>query len=436
MAAHESPDSNHWFHNRWTTLGIFTLLFLVCYIDRFVLGALLTPIKDALHITDEKLGRLNTVFVIAYIAVIPLAGFLGDRFSRKWYVFGALLLWSFASIGSGWAATFGSLLVWRALVGLGEGIFSGIAPGWIADIFGPKLRSLAFAVIMSTGQIGAWIAYHYGGKIAESGGWSQAFFVAGVPGLVLVLAVIFLREPKPGSAEEKAQPAVETKADLSEVLAFLKQPDYLLYVSAYSIRMLAVSGLFFWGAVFLHREFGVGNKDATSFMGSAYLLAGTPGIFLAGYLAGKWAARYRGVYATWIAAGELLSGISVAFALLAAGDLKTVQILLLCQMFFAGNSWGVINPLLFEIAPFRLRSIAVSVSLGVSTGISTLLYAQVIGLVSDHYGIRAALLLVPSAYFIASSLWLILALRQKRAKIGDESPEVSGIPQPPQPTPA
>jgi len=413
------PDT--WFHNRWVTLSLFALLFLVCYIDRFILGALLTPIKDELRITDEQLGRLNTIFVVAYIGIIPLWGYLGDRFSRKWFILSSLILWSFSSIGSGLAVTFGSLLFWRAFVGLGEGIFSGMAPGWIADTFGPKLRSLAFAIVQSTSQIAAWVAYHYGGKIAAESSWHNALFIAGVPGLILALGVIFLREPKPGAADDEAVQQT-AKPTLAETLQFLKDKSYLLYVGAYTIRMLAVSGLFFWGAVLLHREFGVSNKEATSFIGGAYFWAGVPGIFIGGFLAGRLARRLRGAYAFWLVGGEILSGIAVATVLLFVHDLQTAQWLILAQMFFAGNSWGVINPLLFELAPARLRSVAVSVSIAVATGGSTFLYAQLLGYISDLYGIRHALYLIPAGYFIAASLWLALGLRQKRAQ---EKSEVS-----------
>jgi MFS family permease len=104
------PARRSWFHNRWTTLTLFALLSLVCYVDRFILGALLTPLKTDLHLTDEQLGRLNVVFTAAYILIVPVAGYLGDRYRRKWYIFVSLVLWSFATVGSGWSKTFDALL--------------------------------------------------------------------------------------------------------------------------------------------------------------------------------------------------------------------------------------------------------------------------------------------------------------------------------------
>lgn len=404
-------------HSPWATLALFTLLSLVCYIDRFILGALLTPLKLDLGLSDEQLGRLNVVFISAYIFIVPIAGYLGDRYRRKWYVFGALILWSFATVGSGWARSYGSLLAWRALVGFGEGIFSSLALSWIADTFSPNRRAIAFAVMSSSSQVAAWAAYHYGGRVAEESGWGQAFFLAGLPGLVLAIAVPLLREPKPGASDVERELG-RAKPGWDEVRAFIGERRYVLYVSGYTVRMLAVGGLFFWGAVFLHREYGVANAEATSFIGSAYFLTGVPGIFFGGSLAGRLARRFPGVYATWLGAGEVLSGVAVLLVLTLRPGLGAAQALILAQMFFAGSSWGVINPLLFEFAPARLRSVAASLALAVSSVGSTFLSSQAIGLVSDHVGIRRALGLVPLGYFGAAALWFLLAQRQRRLALG------------------
>lgn len=423
--------TSRWLQDKWVHLGLFTLLALVCFIDRFVLGSLLTPIKAELHLTDEQLGRLNLIFVIAYIGIVPVAGYLGDRLPRKWFVFGSLVLWSLASIGSGLATALGGLLVWRSLVGVGEGIFSSFYPSWIADLFGPRLRGIAFATLQSTSQVGAWVAYVMGGTIAAASSWHDAFLVAGIPGLVLAVGVIFLREPRRGQADGHVGPDAPAKPTWREIGGLFRDPNYLLYIGGYTIRMLGVSGLFFWGAVFLHREFGISNREATAFVGSTYFFTGAPGIFLAGFLAGWLARRFRGAYALWLAGGEVLAGTTVLLMLLFAHDLATAKTLFLIQTFFAGNSWGVITPLLLEIAPVRLRGVAISFSLAVATGGSAFLVSELIGGASDHYGIRNALFLIPIGYFLAAIFWSVLAWRQSRARTAlpvDPAPSAASEP--------
>jgi MFS transporter, Spinster family, sphingosine-1-phosphate transporter len=403
-----------WLRSPWVTLALFAALSLVCYIDRFILGALLTPIKEALSLTDEQLGRLNVAFVFAYVAIVPFAGFVGDRYPRKWIALSALLLWSFASIGSGWAETYPSLLAWRALVGFGEGVFASLASSWIADTFGPKRRSVAFAILTCTSQVAAWAAYHFGGQIAAESGWSHAFFVAGIPGFILAFGLLLAREPRRGEADAAENITARAVPSVKEALRFIRKPEYVTYLAAYTIRMLAVSGLFFWGAVYLHRVYGLENRAATSFIGSAYFLTGVPGIFIGAVIAGRLARRFRGAYASWIATGEICAGIAMLFVLLVVRDLATAKWLLLLQMFFAGNSWGVINPLLFEFAPIHLRSTSVALALAVSSSGSAILGGQVIGWLSDRVGIDTALLVVPAGYFAAAILWITLVIQQRR----------------------
>jgi MFS transporter, Spinster family, sphingosine-1-phosphate transporter len=412
-----------WFHHRWTTLALFTLLALFCYIDRFVLAALLTPIKGELGLHDEQLGRLNMIFIIAYITIVPLAGIFGDRFPRKWFIFFALVLWSFASIGSGWATALGSLLVWRALVGVGEGIFSSLSPSWIADTFSPRLRSVAFAVFQSTSQIGCMIAYVFGGIAAARWNWHYAFYLAGAPGLVLALVLIFVREPARGESDGHATSAAGPT--WSQMGALFGNANYLLYLFGYMFRFIAVSGLSFWGPALLHRQFGITNQAATSFFGSAYLFAGAPGVFVAGILVGHLLRRTQAAYALWIFASDLFAGIALTLALLYASTLNVAEAILLCQMFFAGNSLGIQNPLLFHLVPVALRNTAVSGTMMLATGLSAFFSSELIGLVSDHYGLRNALLLLPIGYFIAAALWATLAAHQRASK--EKSPVHEGV---------
>jgi predicted MFS family arabinose efflux permease len=412
MSSSAQPVRNHsWFHNRWTTLTVFAGLSLFACIDRFIAGALLTPIKADFHVTDEQLGRLNLIFIITYVLFVPLGGYVGDRFPRKGFIFSALLIWSAATLGSGLAAGFGALLIWRAIVGLGEGVYSSLTPTWIADTFGPRLRSMAFAVIQSTSQIGAWIAYAGGGAVAAAFSWHQSFFVAGVPGLLIGIAVIFLIEPKRGAADGYQGRELK-KPTRTETAALFRQKSFLLYLTGYFVRMMGVTGIFFWGAVYLHRQFDVPNQAATAFIGSAYLFTGVPGIFFASFLAGRWARRGQGAYAFWLAGSELSAAVFVSIMLLYVHDLATARILLLGQMFFAGNSWGVITPLLFEVAPLRVRNLAVSSAQVSFTAGSALLGSELIGLASDQWGIAHALLLAPLGYILASICWLLLGWRQ------------------------
>src|SRR4051812_11754690 len=82
---------------RVATLALFTALSLTCYVDRFIMGALVTPVKLEFGLTDEQVGRIEAVFNLAYVVAVPVFGFLGDRIRRKGLLLAGLLVWSVAS---------------------------------------------------------------------------------------------------------------------------------------------------------------------------------------------------------------------------------------------------------------------------------------------------------------------------------------------------
>jgi len=77
------------------------------YIDRQVLAAVLPKIKDDFLKDDPfantKLGWLTTAFLVSYMVLAPIFGWLGDRMSRWFLVAVGVLLWSLASGASGLA---------------------------------------------------------------------------------------------------------------------------------------------------------------------------------------------------------------------------------------------------------------------------------------------------------------------------------------------
>jgi MFS family permease len=400
----------------WLLLGFFTLLWLFCYVDVFVVGALLTPIKADLQLTDRELGQLHAATIIAYVAIVPLSGYLGDRLPRKWFILAAVLLLSAASIGSGLAGGFATLLVWRVLAGVGDGAFTTLSQTWIADLFGPRHRAFAFAIIMSTGQFAAWIAYAMGGAVAARASWHEAFIVGAIPALVLGIGVIGLREPGRTQADGSVVAGI-AKPTFGEILDLLGQRNYQLYLAGYVFRLVAIGGWFFWAAVLLQRRYGISNQEAVTFVGSTYLVTGAPGIFLAGLIAGRLAQRVRGAFAYWLAAGDILAGTTVAVILLRTHSLATTEALLLVQTFFAGFTWGVVAALLFEIVPARVRNTAVSLAMVAQNLGSAFLSSILIGAASDRFGIGQALLVIPAGYFTAALFSTALLIRQTRAEI-------------------
>src|SRR6266571_1357241 len=162
-------------------------------VERLV-AALAESMKHSeLQLSDTQLGSLMTGFIIVYMIAAPLFGSLGDARSRTRLLGLGVAIWSVATALAGLATSYASLFAARAAVGVGEAAYGTISPALLADYFPRERRGRVFAVFFAAIPIGSALGYIVGGLVDHYFGWRQAFFVAGVPGLVL--AALAVRAP-------------------------------------------------------------------------------------------------------------------------------------------------------------------------------------------------------------------------------------------------
>ena len=101
-------------------LAVLTGLHLLNYTDRYVGAAVLPLILTGLALNDARGGLLQSIFIVTYALVSPLAGWAGDRRRRLPLATAGVLVWSAATMASGLAPTFALLLVARAVIGVGR----------------------------------------------------------------------------------------------------------------------------------------------------------------------------------------------------------------------------------------------------------------------------------------------------------------------------
>ncbi len=212
-AAYPSPIT------AWIMVALLTLAYIVSYLDRSILGALVTPIKADLRVSDESMGYLSGIAFGIFYGVVGLPlGWLADRRRRTRIVAAGVTVWSLATVASGLVRGFGQLFVARMAVGIGEATLSPCAMSLIGDSFPPEKRgkpigvystALAFGVGLS-GIIGALVLTF--GKdgvtvpvLGALKAWQFAFVAVGLPGLLL--APLFLLLPEPVRRDGPATPA-------------------------------------------------------------------------------------------------------------------------------------------------------------------------------------------------------------------------------------
>jgi len=243
----------------WYALGVLFLVYLVNFVDRQILSILANDIKADLGLTDAQLGFLyGTAFAIFYAVFgIPL-GRLADGWSRTRLLALGLTLWSGMTALSGLARNGAMLAAARIGVGVGEATASPCAYSLISDWFPPRARATALAIYSSGLFVGSGLSLVIGGFVVESwnrawpgggplglAGWQAAFLAVGLPGLILAVWVLSLREPERGASDGLRSPddGRAWRSFAGEVMQIVP-PFTLIGAGARGPRALAVNGGF------------------------------------------------------------------------------------------------------------------------------------------------------------------------------------------------
>jgi MFS family permease len=249
----------------WYALLVLVLVYVINFVDRQIISILAQDIKHDLHLQDAQIGFLyGTAFAVFYALFgIPL-GRLADSWYRGRLIAIGLGLWSAMTALSGFASSFAMLATARIGVGIGEASASPAAYSMISDYFAKEKRATALSIYSAGLYIGGGLSLPVGGLVsgrwnhaypnaAEAPlglvGWQAAFLAVGIPGLLLALWVLTLREPKRGTSDGLPQPVVRPGAWRNfggELLAILP-PLTLISVwripGALRVNLAALAGI-------------------------------------------------------------------------------------------------------------------------------------------------------------------------------------------------
>jgi len=394
-------------------LTVLTGLNLFNYLDRYVLSAVLTPIKVQLNLSDGQLGRIATVFMLGYFLSSPFFGYCGDRFSRKWLIALGVLVWSLGTVFSGLATGLGGLIFFRILVGFGEASYATISPGLISDSIAPEKRNSALTIFYVAIPVGAALGYIVGGQVSAIAGWRSAFFWAGGPGLLLALLLLPLREPQRGEAEGGFhQTSFKKVPSLRDIFGISKIKEYNLTVRGYTAYTFAMGAYAYWGPTFLCRSQNIPYDKASAFFGAVLVGAGFLGTLVGGFWATAWHKENPAAYAMVLGFSVLAAVPVTAGALLLHGP-HLVMGLLATATFLLFLPTGPVNTLIIQSVPVHVRSSAMALSIFRIHLFGDMFSPEIVGRFADLWkNLSAGLLILPLALAIAAFLWIRLALFQ------------------------
>ena len=283
-------------------LGILVVVYTFNFIDRQILSILLESIKTDLGLSDTSLGFLTGfAFALFYATLgIPIAKY-ADKGNRRNLIALSIGVWSFMTALSGLAQNFFHLLFARIGVGVGEAGCSPPAHSMIADYFPANKRSTALGIYSLGIPFGIMFGLFAGGWINEIFGWRLAFFVVGIPGILLAFIFRFtVKEPIRGQAEGKIDS--ENQPSIFETISYLiKKRSFRHLVFAAALAAFVGYGAITWLPSFFQRSYGMQTSDVGWYLGLILGIPGGLGIFLGGYLSDYFGAK-NVKWSLWVAA--------------------------------------------------------------------------------------------------------------------------------------
>jgi len=394
-------------------LGVLSLINLVNYLDRYILAGVMRKVQAEFTLTDAEGGSLATTFMLVYMFASPVGGYLGDRLPRRFLIGAAVAVWSVATIGSGLATTFVMLLVARALTGVGEAGYGTVAPSFISDLFDPRERSRWLSVFYTAMPLGAALGFILGGLMADRATWHHAFYAGGVPGLVLAVAVLFLKEPRRGAMDGPDTPRPVAFFDgLGQVGL---NPRFWFTTAGLTLMTFSVGGLSFWMPKYLAEHRGLSDTDAGLYLGATTVIGGLVGTLAGGFL-GDWLDARRPGGGVLLSALGLLAAAPLMVASAVVEQPNVLFVCLLLAQFFIFLQGGPLNASILAAVPPTLRAFAFGLSTLTLHFLGDAISPTVIGVISDAAGLGLAIKLnaLPLAL---GGVVLLLGLRHFRAAV-------------------
>lgn len=386
-----------------TALLLLTALNLLNYIDRSVLFAVQPLIQTEFHLTDAQIGKLTSAFFIFYMFAAPVMGPLADRYSRKWIIVGGAFFWSAATLLTAVTHDYHTLLVRHILVGVGEASFVTVSPAFVSDLFPEKKRGSVLGVFYLAIPVGTALGYLLGGHLGSVHGWRMPFYVAGAPGFLLAILLLFIAEPERGRFD-----TLQENRERGSLSGLARNPGFWTATLGMAAMTFALGGLEVWMPTFLYKVRGYTLERANIVFGLSTAFDGTTASLAGGWLGDKLLLRTKSSYYL-VSAVSLLLGIPAMWVALYGTGSSMLTGIVIAEFLLLLNT-SPLNAAVINSVSANIRVTAIAIEVFVIHLLGDAPSPWLIGYVSDHYSLEYAFAL-PIAGIVLSSAILFYGMR-------------------------
>ena len=335
---------------KWEVLALLWVAFLLNQGDRQVFNSVLPLIRDSLNLTDSSVSLIAVFFNLFYAAMVPVGGWVGDRFSRKWVCTLSILFWSVATMLTGLANGVFLLILTRSVATGGGEAFFGPANYSLLGQYHTDTRARAMSIHQTSYYVGVILAGWLAGYIGDHMGWQYAFYIFGGAGVIWAAVMAWRLKDLPRNSAEQAKPAI-----WDGFKTVFTTPTALMVTIGFCGFIFVITGYMTWVPTFLQENFGQTGAQAGLHSMLWTYVAAFAGVLLAGTLSDKWAAKDPKKRMIIQGAGLILGAAFLPFM----GTTGSIWLLYLC---FAG--WGFfraffdanIYAALYDVTPEHLHA--------------------------------------------------------------------------------
>ena len=422
----------------WYVVVVLLLAYILAFVDREIIALLVPDIKASLQISDTQMSfLLGGAFAVFYTFFGVMIAWFADRGNRRWLIFAGVTFWSIMTAACGFSTSYAALFLARVGVGAGESALNPSALSMLKDYFPPDRIGRAVGLYTAGVSSGSGIAFIFGGalypKLKEAGpvelpllGWHEPwqlmFIYVGLPGLLIALLVLTIREPIRREflltgRKPEATPVLQTMRYL-----IARWRAFLVLFFALSGLAIMAYGIGFWIPEFLRRTYDLSPQELgywIQWRGVITIAFGLIGVLIGGWMCDYFQKRYEDGYVRVC----LVSFLVMAFGYCLFTLMPTP---LLAVLFLIPATLGAAAPTaagaaaVVSIAPPTMRAQCVAFYYFILNAVGFFVGPTAVALVTDFYfadeeQLRYSMFVVAAAVSVIGTWLLIYNLPHFRA---------------------
>ncbi|WP_082672331.1 MFS transporter [Type-D symbiont of Plautia stali] len=374
--------------------------YMMYSVDRMTVSSAIGLIAGDFGLGKTESGILLSSFFFGFILFLFIAGIIADKLSGKPVLILGLMMFSLATLLTGVAGSFTSLIFYRVMTGIGEGIFWPAASLEVANVTSEKQRTTVMSLYWMGYPIGGFLGTWMGAMLGPIFGWRVVFYVAGAMGMVVALLYLLLvkndRKPAALIARQAAE-RVPLKTLFRHAPVLLMAAFYFVLLAGWWIVLL-------WAPSYLMqvKNLSIGTAGTIA---SLLGITGALGGFVLGRYCDKGDFKRR---RTLLMSITFVSGLVMA-AMSFNLSVPLVIVLVLMLGFLGYPITPIVLSLTAELVPPSLRGSAIGfvMNMGMAAGgISPI----VAGYYAQHYSLQPVWL--AAALVIVCSSVVLLGVRR------------------------